>query len=618
MKIILKFLILSLGLYLFGCSADERDSESVSDKQTNNLYIRFDDSKKWESDWSDKNIVVCHWMSDPTYLHPTNFKMQNAKTVMGLTQCFIVVVDQVNRGIKAMLAKALPKVSEDDLRFTYELLDEATWDDGTPITSEDVIFTFKANKCPLTDNPTQKSALSNLKTIIPDSINPKQFTIVMKHPYIQSVGMLADFPILSRKFFDPKNILSHYSLENAEGLDLNSVGADDLKNWSSEFNDGKYGNDAKFFYGAGPYKVSVWDRGQTIDLQRKQNHWTKALKHENDYLSSYPERIIFKVVKDENAVMLECKSQAIDASTSLTTKTLVELQRDSLFNRNYNSGFIPSYNLNYIALNMRPDGVKHKKIFDDGRVRRAFALLTPVDRIIQVNTLGKAARWPSLVSPLMPEFNNDLKILPYDVAAASTLLEDAGWIDSDRDNIRDKIIDGEKVKLEVSFSYSTQGNLMKEMVAMIAEAAYPAGVRIIPQPMEMSVMMQSAHAHDFDMLFGAWATSSLPQDFSQIWSSASWASKGSNFGGFGNAASDALIDSINYTLDDDLRIPMVKRLQKIIYDEQPYIFMYSTHRKIIVHKRFGNAVVTSELPGLILSNLKLISGSSIAKAANAH
>lgn len=59
--------------------------------------------------------------------------------------------------------------------------------------------------------------------------------------------------------------------------------------------------------------------------------------------------------------MLEFKSQSMDASTALTSRTLLELQRDSLFNRNYNSVFLNSYNFTYIGMNMRPDGVKHKK-----------------------------------------------------------------------------------------------------------------------------------------------------------------------------------------------------------------------------------------------------------------
>jgi hypothetical protein len=51
---------------------------------------------------------------------------------------------------------------------------------------------------------------------------------------------------------------------------------------------------------------------------------------------------------------------------------------------------------------------------------------------------------------------------------------------------------------------------------------------------------------------------------------------------------------------------MVKRLQKIIYDEQPYIFMYAASRKIIIHKRFGNQYMTFDRPGVVLNNLRLL------------
>ncbi len=249
-----KTLFLFSVLYFLGCSSNEIDSDSVTDKQSNELYIKFDDTKKWKPDWSDKNILVHHWLSDPTYLHPANVTAQNAVIIMGLTQCVLVAVDQVNRVIKPMLVKALPQVSGDNLKFTYELLAEATWDDGTPITSEDIIFTFKANKSPFTDNPSKKTALHNIRTITSDSLNAKRFTVIMRRPYIQSVAMLADFPILSRKFFDPQNILIQYSVENVDDPGMSSNKSEDLKNWSAGYNDGKYGNDLSFFYGAGPIR----------------------------------------------------------------------------------------------------------------------------------------------------------------------------------------------------------------------------------------------------------------------------------------------------------------------------------------------------------------------------
>lgn len=51
---------------------------------------------------------------------------------------------------------------------------------------------------------------------------------------------------------------------------------------------------------------------------------------------------------------------------------------------------------------------------------------------------------------------------------------------------------------------------------------------------------------------------------------------------------------------------MVKHLHKIIYDEQPYIMIFSSSRKIVMHKRFGNVYMTFERPGVVLNNLKLL------------
>ncbi|MFZ1826905.1 MAG: hypothetical protein WAU21_14960, partial [Chitinophagales bacterium] len=109
-----------------------------------------------------------------------------------------------------------------------------------------------------------------------------------------------------------------------------------------------------------------------------------------------------------------------------------------------------------------------------------------------------------------------------------------------------------------------------------------------------------------DLYMGAWAGSFLPEDYTQLWHTSSWANGGSNYIGFGDAQTDALIDSIKTTVNDSLRIPMVVRLHKIIYDQQPYIMIFSSSRKVVIHKRFGNVYMTFERPGVLLNNLKLL------------
>lgn len=605
-------LCLLLSFLLAGCSQNEHQANEELARKKQEGYVTFPDASKMMADWSRENILVVHTLSDAGYLHPTNYTFQNARLILSLTHPALLTVDQRVAGLAPCMAKQLPEISPDELQFTYTLLDEATWDDGSPVTTEDVMFTFKVAKLPLTDNPMHKSVCVNLKTVVPDPLNSRRFTLVMKNKYVQAISMVTDFPLLSRRFFDPENILGPYPVEQMDDPAFRPGEIPALSAWAAGFNSSKYGNDLKFFYGCGPYKVTGWESGQSVTLERKPGHWTTRLANENVYLASHPEKIIFKAVKDENAAMLEFKSQQFDASTFLTSRVLLELQRDSNFNRNYNSVFLNSYSFTYMGLNIRPDGIRHKRILDDVKVRRAIAMLTPVDRIIQVVAMGKASRWPSMVSPLKAEFNADLKLIEYDVAGASKLLDEAGWTDTDGDNIRDKVIDGERIPLQLELLNMIQGNMAKELANVIVESAYPGGVRIIMKPVEGSVLRQMTSDHDFDMVLSSWAVSSLPEDFNQLWSTEAWANKGSNITGFGNAESDALIDSIAVTLDAAKRIPMVKRLQKIIYDEQPYVFLYSPDRKVVIHKRFGNAIMTSELPSFIPNNLLLLNTGTAA------
>ena len=55
---------------------------------------------------------------------------------------------------------------------------------------------------------------------------------------------------------------------------------------------------------------------------------------------------------------------------------------------------------------------------------------------------------------------------------------------------------------------------------------------------------------------------------------------------------------------------MSQKLQTLIYNEQPYIFLFAPQRRIAVHKRFGNQEYYFERPGLLLNNLKLLSVTS--------
>lgn len=603
-----------IALYGCGGSNDRRSSTSQNETVTDSTkFVHNPDAEQFLPSWSKENIVIYHTIGEPDDMHVTNGNSAQRSEINLYTQNFLVRSDFHKLDLRPDLAKEMPVISEDELEYTYELREGPRWNDGDTITAEDVIFTFKAVKHPLTDNPHAKPYVENIKDIVIDPNNPRVITIKMFKPYIQNIAFLTDYPILQRKYWDPKNILSNYSFDQINDPNFKADTRNDLKEWASEFNHFKYSREPQYMTGSGPYKFAKWDAGQSITLERKQNHWTSGST--SPYEAAHPEKIIFKINKDANSQMLEFKSQAMDATTSLGTKTLLDLQTDPNFIQNYHSKFTDTYNYSYVALNMKPDGILHKKLFTDKKVRRAMAHLTPVDDINTIVSKNMNKRIVGPVSPLKKEYNENLQLIPYDLELAKKLLDEAGWVDTDGNGIRDKVIDGKKVQFEFTINYMTTTIDWKDMAQMMAESMWKAGIKANLSPLDFAVHYDNAKNHKFDMMLAAWAGSSIPEDFTQIWHTSSWASRGSNYPGFGNAESDELIDNIKHTIDAEKRNPMVERLQEIIYEDQPYIFLFAAMRRNIIHKRFGNADMFFERPGVMLNNLRLLSEGGAAKIA---
>jgi peptide/nickel transport system substrate-binding protein len=229
-------------------------------------------------------------------------------------------------------------------------------------------------------------------------------------------------------------------------------------------------------------------------------------------------------------------------------------------------------------------------------------MLTPVDDMNKVIFKGKAKRMAAPISPLKVEYNQDLKPIEYNVEEAKKLLAEAGWKDLDGDGVLEKKIDGEIVKMEFNIQYMATTPSWKDIAFMTAESFYKAGVKATPVAVDFNVALDNLKNHDFDMLVSAWQGVAAPEDHEQVWSTKSWANKGSNFTGWGTAQSDAMIDSMKHEIDDTKRFALSKRFQKMIYDDQPYIFLLSSIRRIAIHKRFGQQEMYYDRQAVLLNH----------------
>jgi peptide/nickel transport system substrate-binding protein len=549
------------------------------------------------------NTLVVHTLSEPEDMHPTNGASAVRAEINLYTNLSLLRLNYKTGELLPCLAKALPVVSSDGLNYNYELKSDMTWDDKSPITANDIAFTTKASKCLYTNNIGLKPYWENIEDIILDSKNDKKFTVKMKRPYILNTWFWTDFPIIQAAFYDKQNVLAKYS--NAQLTDSTFLKSkQDIKQWANEFNSPKYSTNPDFMSGAGPYKITKWDKGVSITLEKKKNHWSENCQ-ENWYCQANADKIILKLNSNNASALLELKNGLIDVSTMIDYSSFTELSKDDKFTQNYTLKLADTYNYTYVAMNMKPDGKTHKKLFTDVAVRKAMALLTPYDQINKTLYENNNKRVVGPISPNKIDFNTDLKPLQYNVTQAKELLTQAGWADTDNDQVLDKIIDGEKIKFEFNINFMSGSKVWEDLAKQLAESFGKANIYVMLNPLDYNGFFNAVTGHQFDMSISAWQSSATPEDFSQLWSSASWTNNGLNFTGFGSTQSDALIDSINISVNETKRIELSKRFQKLVYDEQPYIFMFTQTRRVIVNKKWDNLEIYTEYPGVLLNTLKL-------------
>ncbi|MFN9597315.1 MAG: ABC transporter substrate-binding protein [Bacteroidota bacterium] len=594
---------LALAILAASCNPERTtdvDPVSISDTLK---FISLPENGPFLDQWSTNNTLVYHLAAEPDMLHPTNGFSSARVEILQYTQMYLVRTDMRTLETVPALLTSYPTINTDGVSYDCELRNDVTWDDGSPITAADVVFTAKANKCPLTENPNTRPFWSSLQDIITDTTNPAKFKVVMRNPYLYNVLFWSDFPIIQASHFDPNKVLESYSLAQLNDTTFNATRESRLVAWSKQFNSADNSRNPASLVGAGPYQVTSWVPSQEIVLEKKRNHWSDLSS--SIYEKSNPEKIVFRINKDPNSQILEFKNMTYDGSNSISTGTLMELLSDSNFTANYHARFIDSFSYSYLAMNNRPDGIKHPSLFDDKMVRKAISMLVPYDELNQVINHGHNKRMIGPVSRFKKDFDTTLVAIPYNFKAATRLLAQQGWRDSDGDGVLDKSINGRKQSFSFILNYHTNAPEWKDYAIMLKETFAKAGIQANLQPMEIAVMMSNARSHDYDMFLGSISQSAVPEDFTQLWHTRSWISNGSNYTGFGTKESDELIDIINTTADLEKRIPFSHKLQRKIYEEQPMVFLFCSTRRNVIHKRFGNAEMYFERPGIQLNQLKL-------------
>ncbi|MEM6262175.1 MAG: peptide ABC transporter substrate-binding protein [Bacteroidota bacterium] len=548
------------------------------------------------------SIVISQILSDPPTLHPINGAYQVKGRILYYVHQRLTRLDLATGERMPALAKALPTLSEDGLTLEYEIHPDAAWEDGTPIVAEDVVFSAKAAKSPLNVSQAGAALYSLLKDVVPDPDNPKKFSLVMNEKNVFSPYLTNELYILDKRVYDPEGLLDNFSFTQFADTSSSFREHPDMVSWANFFNDDKFGRDLKYLSsGSGPYKVVDWIPGQQVVIEKRPNYWGANIQSPSH--SQKADKIIFKVVNDEKSLELQIKQEAIDVSMGISTQTYRALKKSDKATANYDIGYRTKESSAYILINTRPDGSRSNLALRDQAVRRALSLLVPVDEIIERYYDGMAKRVVSPVNPASSDYNNNLPLVPFSIDSAKAVLAADGWKDLDGDLILDKVIDGQQVSLKLSLTILNNRETITNMATLIKQQMAKAGIEIAVNPLELSRLVSEVRNHNYELVMLATTNSSLPYDFSQLWHSSTWIT-GENMTGFGTPESDRLVLAAPLNLDPVSRKQQVDRIQEIIFEEVPAIFLFSNTMKYVIHKRYGKREVSSISPFVLMNDLE--------------
>ena len=462
---------------------------------------------------------------------------------------------------KPLLAEAYPEVSDDHLIYTFTIRDGVKWHDGQPFTEDDVLFSMKATMFPLIDDARVRAVFTGLVDV--QLVGPRKIQYTFDKPNFLNVFNLGSGPIIAKHLFDPEGLLDGFTYKDI--VSAKARGDAKGKQFAEAFN--KHPAD-RVPVGTGPYKFDQCDTGKEVALSRNGDYWGAK---------PHLDKIVYRVIQDRTASLTALKAGEVDFVPRLLPIQYAQQTSGQQFESQFEKVLYNTTQYGYIVWN------SERPFFKDKRVRRALTMLIDRKQIIETLRGGLAQLTESHFNPNSPDYNKNLQPIPFDPAGAAQLLDESGWKDSNGDGIRDK--DGIPFRFE--FIGSANSVFTAQLMPVLREQFRKAGIEMKERLLEFNVQVENLRDHKFDATTLLWVSPLLADPYS-IWHSSSIANRGSNYASFRNAESDRLLEQARTEFDSDKRRQLYYRWQEIIYDEQPYTFLYVPRDPAAYQKRFQN------------------------------
>jgi peptide/nickel transport system substrate-binding protein len=472
------------------------------------------------------------WGGSPDSLNPGLGVLTEAYTLYELVYDSMYQLE-LDGSYSLELAESVD-VSEDGTVWTFTLRDGITFHDGEPLTAEDVAFSYNlyaaqedfpflpvyTDYFESVEAPDEKTVVITLSEAIPNMESQLIFLYVLPEHIWSQVENPAEF----------------------ENLDM---------------------------IGSGPFKLREYRQNEFVVLDAVKDHYLYSPKIDG---------AVFQTFDNQDALVQALKTGQVDMITEMPNTAVASLRNEANVQIVNGPPLAPSLSdiiFNVTEPDMCPadDGVcsGHQALLDQN-VRLALAHATDKQNIIDVVLLGLGSPGLTLVPDGLPAFYaDDLEDYEFNIDMANQILDDAGYLDTDGDGVRETP-DGDPLTFRLNWpSDSTNLPRMAELLAANWEKI---GVKTEQQALDPDTLTSiCCPAFDYDIILWGWGSDPDPAFLLSVMTSDEIPT-GTSESGYSNAEYDELYAQQAITLDPQERIAIIHRMQEIALRDIPYIIPY--------------------------------------------
>ncbi|MCW2289911.1 peptide/nickel transport system substrate-binding protein [Leucobacter luti] len=462
--------------------------------------------------------------------------------------------------------------SEDGKTWTFTTVADQQWSDGKSLTARDVAFT--ANMIVEHQaGPTGILAgwVAHLQTA--EAIDDTTVVFHYESPVANVLTQVQALHILPEHIWAP--------LAQGDGSEITT-----------------FDNAAPIVSG-GPFIMEKYEKDQLMMFSGNENWYGTKPKIDG---------FGFQFFANDDAMVSALKSGQVDMIGQMTPPTAVQTLKDA--GMTVETG--PSVTIKNVIINTNPDKPEHRELLVP-EVRQALEYAIDRSEIVDQTYLGHAAPGGALLSPATGFANESISGLPFDIAAANSILDGLGYARG-ADGIR--VADGVPMKYELVFPTEESGSGDRAFQTM-QRGWEEIGVLVEQRKMDPDAAWDAITAPDnqyleYDIAMWNWTPPVEPDFILSTLTCGSWGNNSDS--GYCNPRYDELYAAQAIELDEAKRRAIIDEMQQIIFDDRPYI-VYVNPQVIEAHSPQWTGFVLSPLVGSI-NNLSTQTLTSVERVAS--